>query len=360
MTWTFELTNGNVWNKQIWDRVCNEVKLTTPVTNITIDVLKSLQRHPIYGTDVSMQLLQKLKTKASITFDPNLLQARIDIHDLQSKAERDRTLLPKHKISNEKDTSFEVPIGTRLWHASHDETFDTENIILGNLHKPSEYHPRSQKMGRMGGRDYHQGGFINDSFIYLTSDKHLAIQSIGGCSNSLYHPYMYNSYIHEFLVVKEIPNLKVVDQNELTRKNKLIEYRAKYCTNTRGTDGHLNNGFLYFINRQDFSKLTGQFIDGQAKEEYAQPGIVQPREQNNIHHAVIEVGLCNPSSYLSYIGTYRCDAPRRLSKKYSFTEGKSNYSAFVETQNIAQHVATSAAATAAAATSAAATARGIT
>ena len=37
-----------------------------------------------------------------------------------------------------------------------------------------------------------------------------------------------------------------------------------------------------------------------------------------LSHAVIEIGLCNPNNHLTYVGTYRCDAIRRLSEKYSF------------------------------------------
>ena len=293
----------------------------------------------MYKRDISTEFFKMIKMYDQ-TFDQTILSNRAEMQQYgeisgdparHSQAFRERTLLKKSVVTTDKPTIVKVPLGTRLWHASTIESFDPDNIILG-----STFSKRKQKMAMNAMRgNIDRMSMIhgkNDTFIYLTSDKHLAIQSIGGCSNLLYNPYEQSGYIHEFMVVNEIDGISVVSQENLNNIDILNKYRIEYCSNT--LDQTARNGFMYFINKKDFSHITGQDIT-QGEQATAQTQGVELSPTDTPHYAVIEIGLCNPNKYLQYVGSYRCNAPRRLSDMYNFYSNNSDYitnSEFIQRQ----------------------------
>ena len=247
----------------------------------------------------------------------------MDNKESTSNALRERTLLYKRPITEITSGNYTVPVGTRLWHASEIKTFNKDNIVLGTQVTNRQIN-RINRMNQLDIPGVNNMSLQEDTFIYLTSDKHLAIQSIGGCSNLLYNPFQKELFVHEFIVSKEINNINVINRNDIYDLNKLTMIRKKTCNSNTGNFGS-SNGFLYFINRPDFSRLIGQNISNVESDKIIGSSTqFIPKIGDALSHAVIEIGLCNPNNYLTYVGTYRCDAIRRLSEKYSFNNSIDN------------------------------------
>jgi len=287
-------------------------ELQTKIMNsMSRKFISDLNKHEIFKNKFSDLLIGKQNRIINIIDK--------DTKETISDSIRERTLLPKENVTERTTGNYSVPIGTRLWHASEIKTFNKNNIVLGT----QVTNRQINKINRMNQLNIPGVNNINlqeDTFIYLTSDKHLAIQSIGGCSNLLYNPFQKELFVHEFIVKSEINNIIVIDRNDLQDFNKLTMIRKQTCNSNTGNSG-ASNGFLYFINRPDFSRLSGQDISQVESESIIENAVLDSdviTKGQGLGHAIIEIGLCNPNNYLEYVGSYRCDSIRRISEKYDF------------------------------------------
>ncbi len=183
-------------------------------------------------------------------------------------------------VSNQIKT-YTIQKGINLYYASNNKKgFNPENIQLGN-----------------------------DNLIsFFTPNFKLASDRIGSCD--INNP---NGYIHAFEVVQDIPNIYVKLPYDTDYDYTLRSLYDKFCA---GSTQYNGVGFFYPKNEIEvFSNiLTNQ---NQNYQNYQNMGFQSLPEENFYS----EFGICNPTPYLKYLYSCKCQGLRQLSSTYRIDKG---------------------------------------
>ena len=143
----------------------------------------------------------------------------------------------------------------------------------------------------------------NDNLIsFFTPNFKLASDRIGGCD--INNP---NGYIHAFKVLQDIPNIYVKLPYDTDYDYTLKSLYDKFCA---GSTQYSGIGFFYPKNEIEiFSNvLTNQ-----------NPNMGPPSLPEENFYS--EFGICNPTPYLEYLYSCKCQGLRQLSSTYRIDKG---------------------------------------
>jgi hypothetical protein len=184
-------------------------------------------------------------------------------------------------VSNQIKT-YTIQKGVNLYYASNNKKgFNPDNIQLGN-----------------------------DNLIsFFTPNFKLASDRIGSCD--INNP---NGYIHAFEVVQDIPNIYVKLPYDTDYDYTLKSLYDKFCA---GSTQYNGVGFFYPKNEIEiFSNvLTNQ---NQNYQNQNQSMGFQSLPEENFYS---EFGICNPTPYLKYLYSCKCQGLRQLSSTYRIDKG---------------------------------------
>ncbi len=192
-------------------------------------------------------------------------------------------------VTNEVKT-YTIQKGINLYYASDNKKgFNPNNIQLGN-----------------------------DNLIsFFTPNFKLASDRIGACN--INNP---NGYIHVFEVIQDIPNIYVKLPYDTDYDYTLSSLYDKFCA---GSTQYNGVGFFYPKNEIEiFSKvITNPYeyqqnqLQNQLQNQNFNLGF-QALPENNFYS---EFGICNPTPYLKYLYSCKCQGLRQLSKPYQIDKG---------------------------------------
>lgn len=175
------------------------------------------------------------------------------------EGEASKVKLPFSEPSRMK--TYTITKGTILYHGSKSkETFNPYNIKLGS----------------------------SNLIVFFSPDKELAAHSYGSCSNFPVE----NGYLHEFRVTRDIENIIILSVYDLDNTDTIKKFEDRFCSRNNVYDMILDG--------------IGFFYPSDAKES--------PEKYTS------EFALCNPKSYLEYIGTQRCISRQILGESYKFNK----------------------------------------
>jgi hypothetical protein len=156
----------------------------------------------------------------------------------------------------------------------------------------------------------------NDNLIsFFTPNFKLASDRIGGCD--INNP---NGYIHAFEVVREIPNIYVKLPYDTDYDYTLKSLYDKFCA---GSTQYNGVGFFYPKNEIEvFSNVLtnqnpNQNPNPNPNSNYQNQGF-QSLPEGNFYS---EFGICNPTPYLKYLYSCKCQGLRQLSSPYQIDKG---------------------------------------
>jgi hypothetical protein len=161
-------------------------------------------------------------------------------------------------------TLYSIPQGTELYHGSKDlSQFDTTRINIGK----------------------------DQLTAFFSPNKDFAASYINECVSG-------EGYIHKFITNKQMDRIYILSAND---KNLHLDEKTlenKFC---RGGEFGKMNGIGFFV----ADKIKDRFSDtnNSSRDTYSS-----------------EFAFCDPSQYLTYVGTFRCIGPRSLSTIYKFDE----------------------------------------
>ena len=186
---------------------------------------------------------------------------------------------------------YTIPQGTIVYHGSLTrESFNVHDIRLGS-----------------------------DKLIAMFSpSKRIAADYIVGCA---LHPTK-PGYIHKFLVHKDVERVRILSPYERAEHWTLQHLEDAFCSRRADLQ---SNGVGFFFKREDLDRFN-DFTSAKTLQQ----------GPKGTHEA--EFALCNPSEFLTYIGTYRCVSMRRLGDLYKFNGSlqdmnPSNVATQIATQN---------------------------
>ncbi len=178
--------------------------------------------------------------------------------------------LPKPNFVSGEIKTYTIPKGTVLYHSVDNKRgFNTNNIQLGN----------------------------NGTIIFFTPNFRLASDRIQGCSID-----KQKGYIHAFEVIQDIPNIYIKLPYDTSEDVSIETLKQEFCG---GTGSYNGVGFFYPKNEIElFNKtiLSSESIVTSLTEEYFYS----------------EFGLCNPTPYIKYLYSQKCQSLRKLSQPYRF------------------------------------------
>ena len=169
---------------------------------------------------------------------------------------------------------YTIPAGTVLYHGSKTkETFDPQKITLGD----------------------------DTLAAFFTPNKRFAADYISGCVGEE------TGYIHMFKVRIPITSIYVISSHNKKDVWDIGQLETKFC---KGTEYGRLNGVGFFV-KDDFSNKFVEQLDAPEDQE-------PPQVAGGIPTAS-EFAICDPSSFLDYVSTQRCQSARNLSQPYNFT-----------------------------------------
>ena len=173
---------------------------------------------------------------------------------------------------------YTIPAGTVLYHGSKTkETFDPQKITLGD----------------------------DTLAAFFTPNKRFAADYISGCVGEE------TGYIHMFKVRIPITSIYVISSHNKKDVWDISQLETKFC---KGTEYGRLNGVGFFV-KDDFSNKFIEQIDTPESEELKSTETAQVAGGIPI---ASEFAICDPSSFLDYISTQRCQSARNLSQPYNF------------------------------------------
>ena len=194
-------------------------------------------------------------------------QQQMNPYELESKLFNNTFLQKPDFVTNEIKT-YTIPKGTLLYYGVNNKRgFNPDNIDFGD----------------------------NELISIFTPNFSLASDRIGGCDIN-----NQKSYIHVFVVKQDIPNIYIKLPYDTNEDISLYSLYKQFCSGSKQYNGV---GFFYHKNElEQFSKVilnpTNQMIN----------------QNNDLFNS--EFGLCNPTPYLAYVNTHKCQGLRQLSKEY--------------------------------------------
>jgi hypothetical protein len=178
--------------------------------------------------------------------------------------------LPKPDFVSGEIKTYTIPKGTVLFHSVDNKRgFNTKDIQLGN----------------------------GSSIIFFTPNFRLASDKIQGCSID-----KQKSYIHAFEVIQDIPNIYIKLPYDTSEDVSIESLKEEFC----GGSG-IYNGVGFFYPKNEIELFNKTILSSEA--------IIQSTTKEDFHS---EFGLCNPTPYLKYLYTQRCQSLRKLSQPYRF------------------------------------------
>ncbi len=166
--------------------------------------------------------------------------------------------------------TYTIPKGTVLYHSVDGKRgFNTNDIQLGN----------------------------GSNIIFFTPNFRLASDKIQGCSID-----KQKGYIHSFEVIQDIPNIFIKLPYDTSEDVSVETLKSEFCN---GTGQYNGVGFFYPKNEIElFNKtiLSSESIITNLTEDYF----------------FSEFGLCNPTPYIKYLYSQKCQSLRKLSQPYRF------------------------------------------
>lgn len=179
-----------------------------------------------------------------------------------NKGKASKDIGPKLQFSEpSRMKTYTITKGTILYHGSKSkETFNPYNIKLGS----------------------------SNLIVFFSPDQELAARTYGSCSNFPVE----NGYLHEFRVTRDIENIIILSVYDLDNTDTIKKFEDRFCSRNNVYDMILDG--------------IGFFYPSDAKES--------PETYTS------EFALCNPKSYLEYIGTQRCISRQILGESYKFNK----------------------------------------
>jgi hypothetical protein len=170
---------------------------------------------------------------------------------------------------------YTIPAGTILYHGSKTkETFDPQKITLGD----------------------------DTLAAFFTPNKRFAADYISGCVGDE------TGFIHMFKARVPITNIYVISSHNKKDGWNISQLETKFC---KGTEYGRLNGVGFFVKDDFGQKFVYQVGEQDDEKQGTQEGGVIPTAS--------EFAICDPSSFLDYISTQRCQSARNLSEPYNFT-----------------------------------------
>ncbi len=148
----------------------------------------------------------------------------------------------------------------------------------------------------------------NDNLIsFFTPNFKLASDRIGSCD--INNP---NGYIHAFEVVQDIPNIYVKLPYDTDYDYTLRSLYDKFCA---GSTQYNGVGFFYPKNEIE---VFSNILTNQNQNYQNQNMGFQSLPEENFYS---EFGICNPTPYLKYLYSCKCQGLRQLSSTYRIDKG---------------------------------------
>jgi hypothetical protein len=153
---------------------------------------------------------------------------------------------------------YTIPEGTILYHGSLTiKQFNTSRIMLNN----------------------------STSVAFFSPNRKISETYIDSCSK---YPDE-TGFIHKFIVNKDIDSLYILAFNDENMDWNVDVIKEKFCDGT--IHGNKLNGIGFFIPESNNNKQGSNFSS--------------------------EFSLCNPSAFLTYIGTFTCSSTRKMTEEYN-------------------------------------------
>lgn len=169
-------------------------------------------------------------------------------------------------------SAYTIPEGTTLYHGSKNiRSFDPVLINLGDT----------------------------DYVAFFTPNKAVASSFIKYCAatGEDKNPNVVEGYIHQFITVKEINNVDVIDRHDKNLKWTEKGIDKERCM-SRNQRAFIPNAVGFFVPATEFANFTEE----------------KPKEMSeDLKYS--QFAICNPREYLKYIGTYNCTGPLVLSRE---------------------------------------------
>ena len=184
-------------------------------------------------------------------------------------------------VSNQIKT-YTIEKGINLYYASNNKKgFNPDNIQLGN-----------------------------DNLIsFFTPNFKLASDRIGSCD--INNP---NGYIHAFEVVQDIPNIYVKLPYDTDYDYTLKSLYDKFCA---GSTQY--NGIGFFYPKNEIEVFSNVLTNQNPSQNYQNQNMgFQSLPEENFYS---EFGICNPTPYLKYLYSCKCQGLRQLSSSYRIDKG---------------------------------------
>ena len=178
--------------------------------------------------------------------------------------------LSRPNFLDQSSNTYTIKAGTILYHAATNKRgFNTHNIELGN----------------------------DRVILFFTPNFRLASDRIEGCSVN-----KQKSYIHVFKVKQDIPNICVKLPYDTSDDISPESLHNQFCSSGK----YSGVGFFYPKNEIElFSNMM-----------YNSNSNFQGSNVENEFYS--EFGLCNPTPYLEYLYSQKCESIRKLSQRYRF------------------------------------------
>ncbi len=166
--------------------------------------------------------------------------------------------------------TYTIQKGTILYHSiSNKRGFNTENIQLGQ----------------------------DRLIMFFTPNFRLASDQIEGCSID-----KQKGYIHAFEVTQDIPNIYIKLPYDTDEDMSLASLHSQFCAGSK-----TYNGVGFFYPKNEIELFNSAVLKSSP--------IPASISSENFYS---EFGLCNPTPYLKYLYTQKCQSLRKLSQPYRF------------------------------------------
>jgi len=180
-------------------------------------------------------------------------------------------LIKPNFITDEIKT-YTIKKGTKLYHSvTNKRGFNTQNIQLGN----------------------------DNIILFFTPNFRLASDRVEGCSID-----KQKGYIHVFEVNQDIPNIFIKLPYDTDDDISLESLKNQFC---KGSKQYSGVGFFYPKN--EIELFSGNMNNSNNLISFQN----QYLAEDNFYS---EFGLCNPTPYLNYLYTQKCQSLRKLSQPY--------------------------------------------
>lgn len=215
---------------------------------------------------LAIDAMEKAKTDLGIQGQQGFQDQQQNFIPKQEKYLFNNQYLEKPPFVTNEIKTYTIPKGTILYYGVKNKRgFNPENIDFGSY-----------------------------QISMLTPNFNLATSRIGVCDIN-----NQKSYIHVFRVKQDIPNIYIKLPYDTNDDISLDLLYTEFCSGSKQY-----NGVGFFYHKNELEQFTNAFLNPMNQNE----------QNNNLFNS--EFGLCNPTPYLEYEYTQKCQGLRQLSKEY--------------------------------------------